>query len=283
MAAALVLALGSAQAALADGGSAIHSLFSNLAKAKAGLGAVNEGNAQAQPTLVKGIYAIRSAQGQFVGYTNDAGTLFGDSRGFSVVSVDGAPPRRMNAAEVAELRQDVVSHVDYDKLIKVSYGDGGGRRLLMFSAVDCVHCKAFEESIARVKSQVSTTFFVIPASLNPDPQSQGWQVVSRIWCSEDKSGAWLAYWNRHAVPAAAAQCEFQPRVAPRAYNDLISVFKAVGVRVVGTPNVVREDGAIVPTRDRFDAATAQALFGEQAAPRASSSDTGHRLVGRATY
>lgn len=263
----VVLALALPLAARADGRSAAHNLFANLARAKASL-SVNENTALVSPTLVRGIYSISNQQGRFVGFTNEAGTLFGDSRGFNVVSANGAQPRALALDEVADLRQEVMERIDYDKLVRVVYGDGGGRRLLVFSAVDCPHCSAFEDSLRKASNGLGATFYVVPSSLQPlnAGGGQAWQTATRIWCAVRPGDAWQAYWASRATPPVR-QCRFEPRTAELAAQQLKDILGAVGVRVYGTPQVVREDGVLVTARDRFDSGFAAATFGTQGGPQ----------------
>lgn len=255
--------------AFADGRSAAHNLFGNLARARASL-SVNELNAMVSPTLVKGVYAIANQQGRFVGFTNEAGTLFGDSRGFNTLA-NGAQPRPLALDEIADLRAEVVAAIDYDKLPKVSFGDGGGRRLVMFSAVDCPFCKGLEDNIRKHAAGLNSTIYVVPSSLQKIAQGglQQWQAVSRIWCADDAGAAWQSYWTSRNLPQAR-QCRFaDPRVAETADQQLKDILQAVGVRIVGTPQTIREDGAVIANKPNMDTSYVVNTFGSAGAPQPS--------------
>jgi hypothetical protein len=267
----MFLAASASITAFADGRSAAHNLFTNLSRAHASL-SVNEGTALVGPTLVKGIYSLSNQQGRFIGFTNEAGTIFGDSRGFNVLSPNGAQPRQMALDEANDLRAEVLSAVEYEKLAKVTIGDGGGRRLLMFSAVDCPFCKGFEDALRKNSKGLDTTIYVVPSSLQAISQGgyQQWQAVSRIWCADNPGAAWQAYWASHAVPAPT-QCRFaDPRVAENADQQLKDILQAVGLRIVGTPQLIREDAAIVGNKPAMDAAYIKATFGPAGAPQVAS-------------
>lgn len=254
---------------LADGRSAVHNLFGNLARARASL-SVNEATAMVSPTLVKGMYAIANQQGRFIGFTNESGTLFGDSRGFNTLS-NGSQPRPLALDELADLRAEVVAAIDFDKLPKVSFGDGGTRRLVMFSAVDCPFCKGFEDNIKKHASGLNSTIYVVPSSLQKIAQGglQQWQAVSRIWCADDAGAAWQTYWATHNLPQAK-QCRFaDPRIAEMADQQLKDILLAVGVRIVGTPQTIREDGSVIVNKPNMDHAYVAATFGPAGAPLAS--------------
>jgi len=263
----LILAVVLVPAAQADGRTAAHNLFSNLGRSRASL-SVNEATALVAPTLVRGMYSISNPQGHFIGFTNELGTLFGDLRGLSVVPTNGGPVRRVGLDEIGDLRQEVVDAIDYDKLVRLSYGDGGGRRILVFSALDCPLCRAFEESMRRMGGEANTTFFVVPSSLMSSAQGgrPTWDAAARIWCAEDAGASWRAYWATRTVPQPR-QCRFDGRTAELAAQQLREILQAVGISVSGTPQFVREDGQLVRNNPAMDAAYLANTFGAAGAPQ----------------
>ena len=76
----------------------------------------------------------------------------------------GGDFRAMTPGEVTGLRQEVMNGIEYAKLIKVAYGDGGNRKMLLFSAVDCGFCQRFEQEFAKYGNKVNTTFYVVPSA-----------------------------------------------------------------------------------------------------------------------
>lgn len=258
--------LAAAAPAHADAPSASHSFFSNLARAGSAL-SVNEQTAKIEPTLVRGMYAMYDGGGRFVGYINEPGTLFGDFRGLSVISGTAVKARPMTPDEVLDLRAEVMNGIDYDKLIKVSYGDGGGRRQLVFSAVDCGYCKKFEQAMASNGDKLNTTFYVVPSSLRPynNGGAAAWQTVSSIWCADDKTAAWKAYWSTLKAPAQR-QCALDPQAAARAQHQLEEILGVTGVNITATPTFVREDGSMLHNKANMDLAYMNQTFGREAAP-----------------
>lgn len=266
--ASFILAVLAPNLVFADGQSAVHNLFSNLARSQARLN-VTEATAVATPTLVRGIYRMSSQQGIFVGYINESGTLFGDYRGLNVVPTNGARLRALSASESAEVRAEVVAAIEYEKLPKLVYGDGGNRRLLIFSAVDCPSCKMFEDSMRRYGGSLNSTFYVVPASLQPIAQGGGkaWQTVSRIWCATDAGVAWKSFWANRSVPQAR-QCQFaEPSDAEAADQQLKEILRSVGIQIDGTPQIVREDGSFIADVPNLSPAYVAATFGPTGAPR----------------
>lgn len=235
--------------ALADGRSAARNLFANAARARVNLN-LTEQSTLVSPTLVRGVYMLTGAQGQAAGFINEGGNLYGDASGFRVFTPDGAPPRLMTPPEVAALRSEVMQAIDYDKLVKVQYGDGGGRRMVMFSALDCGYCKLFEKQFSELGKTSNTTFYVVPMSLRPSRSggAQTWQEVSQIWCDSNNGDAWKRYWATGQLPPVRG-CVFDGPTAERSTRELREILEASGLRVAGTPMIVREDGVLLKPGD----------------------------------
>ena len=102
--------------ALADGRSAAQNLFANLNRSRQEIGE-NASSTFVAPTLVRGMYALSDAAGKFVGFTNEAGSLFGDSRGFIGLSAGGSKFVPLTPDQTADLRREVAANIDRDKLI----------------------------------------------------------------------------------------------------------------------------------------------------------------------
>ena len=255
--------------AWADGRSAAHNFFTNLARAGSSIG-VTEANTMVSPTLVRGIYALTDQRGALVALVNEGGNLFGDSRGFNILPPNGGRPRPMALDEAADLRAEVLASIDFDKLPKAVHGDGGNRQILLFSAVDCEYCKGMEDAMRSFKSQVNTTFYVVPSSLQPIGSGglPAWQAVSKIWCAEDAGAAWVNFWATRNIPNPR-QCRFaDPRTASTAVQYLRDVFQAVGLRVLGSPQFIREDGVIIRNKTPMDVQYAAKTFGPAGKPPA---------------
>ena len=235
--------------ALADGRSAVQSLFANAATARLAPG-FDQKTTQVTPTLVRGMYVLTTSKGEFAGFVNEAGTLWGDVHEMRVYSPSGAQPRPITPQERDALRAEMMSAIEYDKLIKVSYGDGGGRKMLMFSALDCRYCKIFEQLFSKVGPTNNTAYYVVPSSLRPLKAGgqEVWQGVTQIWCAPDNGQAWKHYWATNELPAPR-QCGIDAVKADRDVHYLTSLLKVAGVNVTGTPQLVREDGVLIDARD----------------------------------
>lgn len=234
----------------ADGGSSLTSFQQNLAHGRLTM-PFNLNNVEASPTLVKGIYVLQDrGTDHFRAFINEAGTIFGTAAGWTRI----APNGDLTAVELAQLRTELLANIASDQLIKVQYGDGGGRRMILFSAVDCVHCQRFEQSARKMAASLNTTFYVLPLSLQPMATPQGqvnWQTAATIWCSPQNDAAWLAYW-KEPDPIANQSCGLTGRQTARAFDYLRGLLGSVGIRVQGTPEVVREDGKVMVLPDNLN-------------------------------
>ncbi|OEZ55417.1 thioredoxin fold domain-containing protein [Duganella sp. HH105] len=264
----------------ADGRSATHNLLANMARANRSLG-ITEKDSRAMPTLVRGMYVLNDNKGAFIGIINEAGTIYGDVNGFQVLSTNSTPPRKMSSEEMSDLQQEVLAAIEYDKLIKVTYGNGGGRKIVLFSAVDCGFCQRFEQDFIKKGSGVNTTFYVVPMSLQDFNGGMAkWQTVSRIWCADDSTAAWRKYWNTlDAAPGHS--CEFDPKSAEQAARYLKQVLAAVGSRAGGTPSFVREDGSILNNKADMDTAYMKKTFGSDGMPKLAAAKQPQWLVAAA--
>lgn len=226
----------------ADGQRAAQNLFTNLANTGQSINTARASNTFVAPSLVRGMYVLSDQRGGFVGYTNEAGTLFGDSRGFNGLRSGEKSFRPLTSQEAADLQKEMVVNIDKEKLITVQYGKGQ-RRLFLFSAIDCPACKSLEVDLSKAGASENVTFFVIPSSLqNSEAQ---WQRVSNIWCADDSAIAWKKYWATGSTPAVSA-CPFQEgHVAKKVTYYLWDMLKGAGMALHGTPTYVREDGLLL--------------------------------------
>ena len=227
---------------LADGATATRNLLANLAAGGQDI-AIRLPDIYVSPTLVRGMYALSTAQGRLVGFTNEAGTLFGAAKGFNAQPRAGASFRPLTREESAGLRREMAAKIDKRQLITVRYG-AGKQEFFMFSAIDCPACKAIEDELRSAKSE-NTTFYVIPSSLQKLSSQRGtqqWRKVAAIWCAPEAGQAWKRYWANGAVPPPNACPVAEPGAAARAHNQLWGMLQGAGVALIGTPSYLRMDG-----------------------------------------
>lgn len=232
-------------AAHANGADATHRLFEHWRRAHIHYNGVEESSVTARPTLVHGLYALYS-HGRWVSTFNDAGTLWIGQGQIYVLPDDRY--RQISAEEKAAFRSEVLRNIAWDRLIRVKYGDGGGRRILELSAIDCPVCQRFEAALRHSEKLLNSTFYVIPSSLQEISQGAEptWRNVARIWCAKDNAAAWKTYWAKHELPAEQP-CDWNAGTADDAIDVVVSVLKAVGVPEPSTtPAFIIENGERLP-------------------------------------
>jgi thiol:disulfide interchange protein DsbC len=136
---------------------------------------------------------------------------------------------------VTEARQRKLSAIKFDSLpfesaIKIVRGNGS-RKVAIFEDPNCGYCKRFERDVAGL-TDITMYVFLYPI-LSPDSAEKS----KAIWCSADRSKAWLDYMLKDATPTGNASCE-----TPLEKNLAFGREKRIG----GTPTIFFEDGERVP-------------------------------------
>ncbi len=243
----------------ADGRSAATSVHANIMASRTNIG-FETGNLIPGPTMIRGMYSLTSPAGEVMGFTNESGTLFGSYKSFYVISPSGAPLRKMRPNEQSELVHEIMNSIDYDKLVRITSGNGGGRRLVLFSAIDCPACTGFEAILAKAMRETETTVYVAPSALQLIEQGgqASWEKVARLWCAENNGRAWQTYWQSRAVPAARP-CSITAQSAQAMSKGLSSILSGAGVDMKGVPALLREDGTTFDNPQQYSAGYAFVL------------------------
>ena len=87
-----------------------------------------------------------------------------------------------------------------DQAVKVQRGNGK-RVLVMFSDPYCPYCKQFEQTLQQI-DDITVYVFMFPV-IRPQLADHS----KAVWCSADKSKAWLDLALRGKPPAASASCD----------------------------------------------------------------------------
>jgi hypothetical protein len=223
-----------------------------------------------EKTLVKGIYKVTDNRNQLQYYLTENGEFTGDYKGWR------RGPQNVPATleEQGQLKYEIMKNIDYDRLVKVQYGTGGQRKLLLFSALDCGYCKKMEASLAKNTKRINTTFYVLPSARDLRVNDQGqftdpaartiWDAASRITCASDSAAAWKQFWQNKALPPVSATCKTSGSKLALDANTFKEILSSVKVETTGTPAIILEDGRVVTPPVDFDAKTAETIFGESA-------------------
>jgi Thioredoxin-like domain len=213
--------------------------------------------------LVHGVYRLEDRDtGTFLALITDRGDLRADSSGWSRVAEGEITA--LSADEMAQVRAEVMRNVVRERLIKIEYGTGGGRELILVSAVDCPYCAKMEATLAQMSGSLQTTFYVLPTALAPldagGTGSSAWASAAALWCAPENALAWRHFWLTRSAPSVQG-CDLDAKGAQRAAQDFITVMASIGTKVRGTPGLIREDGKAFGVPEGFDLEYARAAFG----------------------
>jgi hypothetical protein len=245
-------------------------LFARMTQSQIGFG-LDVQQIETRTTPVAGMYEIvERSNGQLVTYTNESGSLYGDSRGFRVLQPTGDRP--LTAEESAALRREMLARLDPSFLIRVTYGDGGSRQILLRSAIDCSGCKMMESMLATHASALNTTFLVLPSSLAPIDASDGparWSQAAQILCAADAGRAWKTYWHDQSTPGPSV-CRHDGEALATAARQFDDLTMATAERAGGVPRLYNETGGSVPAiQQEKHAEHLEAFYGPPGKPAAA--------------
>jgi len=169
---------------------------------------------------------LDGAQGPMVVYADDKGEylLIGD-----MLEIKS---RRNLTRE----RMDKLTEVKWDSLplqnaIKIVRGDGK-RRLAVFSDPDCPYCRKAEQEFAKLDN-VTLYVFPYPLPMHADAGRKS----KLVWCSKDRSKAWLDLMLKNKLPEGKADCDNPVD------ENLVLGNK---LRIDGTPALIFPNGKRVP-------------------------------------
>jgi thiol:disulfide interchange protein DsbC len=136
---------------------------------------------------------------------------------------------------VTEARMRKLSAIKFDSLplesaIKVVRGNGS-RRIAIFADPNCGYCKRFERELVNVPDITVYTFLYPILSQDSTDKSKA------IWCSTDRTKAWMDLMIKDTQPAGPANCDTP--------IDKVLAFGR-DKRITGTPTIFFEDGERVP-------------------------------------
>ncbi len=170
-----------------------------------------------------GLYEVRlsTPEGARILYTDEDGTYFFIGRvieGKTQTDLTEARERKLNAIRFEDL--------PLAQAFKIVRGKGT-RQLAYFSDPRCPYCRKFDQELTRV-DDVTVHVFLIPI-IAPDSGA----ISKAVWCSPDRSKAWLELMLNGVQPTAKATCD-----TPIDKNLALS--RKYGIN--GTPTLIFADG-----------------------------------------
>lgn len=175
-----------------------------------------------QPSPIPGLMEVRfrSSQGIQILYT--------DPKGENIVQgeiFDSKTGRNLTDERISKLSAIKFDSLPLDKAVKIVRGNGK-RVAAMFSDPYCPACQSFEQTLQQV-DDMTLYIFMFPV-IRPERIDDS----KSIWCSPDRSKAWLDLALRKKAPA--------PATCDNPVESIVALGQTIGVRA--TPTLFFENG-----------------------------------------
>lgn len=217
---ALTTALGLAM--LATGLTAAHAGEAEIKKAVSTLFGPQARVDEVRKVDVPGLYEVRL--GNDVIYADEKGNylIHGD-----IMDVKG----KKNLTEERRNKLSAIKFSDLPLELAVKTVRGNGKRVFAtFEDPNCGYCKKLAKDMASM-TDITMYTFLYPI-LSPDSMEKS----RSIWCSPDRSKAWLGWMTENATPAGSS-CD-----AP--IEKVVALGNKLGIR--GTPTIFLANGERIP-------------------------------------
>jgi thiol:disulfide interchange protein DsbC len=170
-----------------------------------------------------GLYEV--TVGGEVFYTNDKADFL-----FAGNIIDLKTKENVTEARLRQVNMIKWDTLPLDQAVKVVRGNGS-RKMAIFEDPNCGYCKRLERDLQGVTDV--TVYVLLYPILSPESVTQSKQ----IWCSADRSKAWLDHMVRDTAVSGDASC-------PNPVDKILALGNAK--RLHGTPTIIFENGERVP-------------------------------------
>ena len=191
---------------------------------------------EVRATPMEGLYEVRV--GNDVLYTDASGNFL-----LQGVLFDTRAQKNLTQERRDELNAIAFDALDLDNAFKVVYGKGT-RKMAAFEDPNCPYCKRFEQDLSLV-NDVTVYTFLLPI-LGPDSVEKS----NQIWCSDDRTQAWLDWMIDDVKPKGSGKCNTD------ALKQNLAFAREHGI--TGTPTLIFEDCHRIP--GAIDTAQIEALL-----------------------
>ncbi len=176
-----------------------------------------------QPAPVAGLFEVRfrTSSGVQILYTDAKAENILDGNIY-----DAKTGRNLTEERISKLSAIKFDSLPLDRAVKIVRGNGK-RVAAMFSDPYCPACQAFEQTLQQV-DDMTLYVFMFPV-IRPERIDQS----KSVWCSPDRSKAWLDLALRKKVPVAPPTCE-------NPVESIVQLGQSIGVRA--TPTLFFENG-----------------------------------------
>lgn len=176
-----------------------------------------------QPAPVQGLFEVR--------FRSDQGVqiLYTDARAEKLIIgsiYETKSDRNLTEERISKLSVIKFESLPFDQAVKIQRGNGK-RVLAMFSDPYCPACRQFEQALQQV-DDITIYVFLFPV-IRPQLADHS----KSVWCSADRSKAWLDLALRKKVPTAPATCD-------NPVEKTLELGRMLGVRA--TPTLFFQNG-----------------------------------------
>jgi thiol:disulfide interchange protein DsbC len=172
-----------------------------------------------------GLFEVRVA-GTEIYYTDAGGNFLIDGQ-----LIDAKSGKNLTEERVNKLTAINFNDLPLKDAIVIKRGTGA-RKIAIFEDPNCGYCKRFEADMQKI-NHATIYLFLYPILGNDSVEK-----TKAIWCSADKSKAWLDYMLNDINPKSGTRCN----------TDAISRNVEFGKknRITGTPTILLADGTRIP-------------------------------------
>lgn len=193
-----------------------------LAKTNPGVTVAHIGESQAD-----GIKEIRLSNGEYLYRSGESGYLFSGR----LIHFSGTALKDMTEERQRQGRAEALQNLDISETITFEATTDEIGEVFVFTDVTCAYCKNFHKQIADVnQAGVTVHYLALPRD---GVMSRVGEIMSRIWCSEDRQAALTEVKADQPLTQMLIPCR-----AP--IQEQFDMAQALGVR--GTPSIYDVSG-----------------------------------------
>ena len=193
----------------------------------------------ASPSPVKYLWVVRDKKDGSVLVINDAGNLVLQPNG-SVIDLVSRQVVVGNDT-ISKIRAEVLKGISPEMTLNYKMGNGEGRNVVLWTAVDCPSCVILERGLDSFTNGMNGVIRIVPTMLAPMHET----TLSQIWCSDDPAVAWEKWMKESKLVGPSKKggsvgCEKAAKMG----DDLGVVLRSAGFPVYGTPSFIYENGLV---------------------------------------
>ena len=184
-------------------------------------------------TVVPGMYkAVNPKTEAHMFYVHDGLDYIVQKNGWSEVKGQQLLLVQGDPAQLQLDKQMILSKLPLDREMAYKLGDGKGRVVVVWDALDCAHCRDFEANLKKYGQNYNATVYILPTALVKSAENAA--LVRNAWCSPNPGASWreiMAQPNFKAPAVDTTQCDANRRMETS--DDIARM-----LRIHGTPGFI---------------------------------------------